>query len=582
MRQSLLFISLRSFFLAALGASAALSWGAPHPEAEAGALLASMQAELERAKDSLSKSDPAPYFISYEVYDQHTFQIAGTYGTIVTSSATNRRWADVTMRVGSPVLDNTHNENRSSGITSGPLPLADDRDAIARTLWEMTNREYRRASPAYAKVISNTAVQAEEEDKSPDFSHESPQTQLDHPGAPIAFNQKEWEDKIRKYSSAFRKYPDVYSSSVTLQIQQSTSYFVSSEGSKVQTPGVMARLVVEASTRAEDGMDLVRVETFDSAKPEGLPSEQELAAKEEKMAADLKALRAAPLAEPFDGPALLSGRAAAVFFHEVLGHRLEGHRQRGETEGQTFTKKVNQSVLPDFLSVYDDPTLHTLNGVALAGSYSHDDEGVPAQRVSLIQNGILKHFLMSRMPISNFAESNGHGRRQAGLMPTGRQGNLIVESSKTVKDSDLRGKLIEEVKKAGKPYGLYFEDVQGGFTLTTRELPQSFQVLPVIVWRVYADGRPDELVRGVDIVGTPLASLNRILLTGNTTQVFNGICGAESGSVPVSASAPAMLFSEMEVQKRAASRERPPVLPPPGFEDSAASAPATNSSGGVQ
>ena len=568
MKPSLVSCSFRSFLLAALIASGTLSWGAPHPETDTGVLLATMQTELQRAKDSLSKSDPAPYFISYEVYDQHTFQVAGTYGTIVTSTAANRRWADVTMRVGSPLLDNTHNENRASGITSGPLPLADDRDAISRTLWEMTNREYRRASPAYSKVMSNTAVQAEEEDKSPDFSRETAQTQIDHAAPPIAFNQKEWEDKIRKYSSAFRKYPEVYNSSVTLQIQQTTSYFVSSEGSKVETPGIMARLVMEASTRAEDGMDLVRVETFDAAKPEGFPSDQELAAKEEKMASDLKALRVAPLAEPFDGPALLSGRAAAVFFHEVLGHRLEGHRQRGETEGQTFTKKVNQSVLPDFLSVYDDPTLHAMNGVSLAGSYSHDDEGVPAQRVSLIQNGILKNFLMSRMPITNFAASNGHGRRQAGLMPTGRQGNLIVESTKTVKDSELRGKLIEEVKKSGKPYGLYFEDVQGGFTLTTRELPQAFQVLPVIVWRVYADGRPDQLVRGVDIVGTPLASLNRILLTGNTTQVFNGICGAESGSVPVSASAPAMLFSEMEVQKRANSHERPPILPAPGSEDS--------------
>ena len=578
MRRSLLSLSLRYFFLVAVVAGGALSWAALHPETDSGVLLATMQAELERAKDSLSKADPAPYFISYEVYDQHTFQVAGTYGTIVTSNASTHRWADVTMRVGSPMLDNTHNENRSSGITSGPLPLADDRDGISRTLWEMTDREYRRASPAYAKVLSNTAVQAVEEDKSPDFSHELSQTQIDHPVAPIAFNQKEWEDKIRKYSAAFRKYPEVYNSSVTLQIQQATSYFVSTEGSKVETPGITARLVVEASTRADDGMDLVRVETFDSTKPDGFPSEQELAAKEEKMAADLKALRAAPLAEPFDGPALLSGRAAAVFFHEVLGHRLEGHRQRGETEGQTFTKKVNQGVLPDFLSVYDDPTLHSLNGVSLAGSYSHDDEGVPAQRVSLIQNGILKNFLMSRMPIANFAESNGHGRRQAGLMPTGRQGNLIVESSKTVKDSELRGKLIEEIKKAGKPYGLYFEDVQGGFTLTTRELPQAFQVLPVIVWRVYADGRPDQLVRGVDIVGTPLASLNRILLTGNTTQVFNGVCGAESGSVPVSASAPAMLFSEMEVQKRAASRERPPILPPPGSEDSGRAA-ISNSNG---
>jgi TldD protein len=567
MKRFLIGLPLRSVILITLAAGGALTWGAPHPVAAPGVLLETMQAELQRAKTSLANSDPAPYFISYEVYDQHSLQIAGTYGTLVTSSETTRRWADVTMRVGSPALDNTHDENRASGITSGPLPLADDRDAISRVLWEMTNREYRRATPAFSKVVSNSAVEAAEEDKSPDFSNETSQTQIDKPAAPITFNKKVWEDKIRSYSSAFRKYPEVYNSTVTLQIQQSTSYFVSSEGSKVETPGIMARLVVEASTRAEDGMDLVRVETFESVKPEQLPSEQEISAKEDKMAADLKALRDAPLAEPFDGPALLSGRAAAVFFHEVLGHRLEGHRQRGETEGQTFTKKVNQSVLPDFLSVSDDPTKQTLNGIALSGSYSHDDEGVPAQRVPLITNGILKNFLMSRMPIANFAQSNGHGRRQAGLMPTGRQGNLIVESTKTVKDSEMRGKLIEEVKKAGKPYGLYFEDVQGGFTLTSRELPQAFQVLPVIVWRVYADGRPDQLVRGVDIVGTPLASLNRIMLTGDTMQVFNGVCGAESGSVPVSASAPSMLFSELEVQKRMASRDRPPILSAPGFEN---------------
>jgi TldD protein len=555
---------------------------APRPGQDSGALLATMQSELDRAKSSLARSDPAPYFISYEVYDQHNMVVTGTYGTIVNSTTSNQRWADVTMRVGAPTMDNTHNENRDSGISSGPLPLADDRDAIARALWELTNREYRRASPAYEKVKTNTAVEAAEEDKSPDFSREAPQTEVDSPTPPITFDQKGWEEKIRKYSAAFRKYPDIYSSTVTLQIDQTTSYFVSSEGSKVATPGLMARLVVEANTRADDGMDLVRVETFESTKPEGLPSEKELAAKEEKMASDLKALREAPLAEPFDGPALLSGRASAVFFHEVLGHRLEGHRQRGETEGQTFTKKVNQPILPNFLSVYDDPTLGNMNGVPLAGSYSHDDEGVPAQRVPLIQDGILKNFLMSRMPITNFERSNGHGRHQAGFMPTGRQGNLIVQSSHSVKDFELRGKLIDEIKKAGKPYGLYFEDVQGGFTLTTRELPQAFQVLPVIVWRIYADGRPDQLVRGVDIVGTPLASLNRILLTGNTTQVFNGICGAESGSVPVSASAPAMLFSELEVQKRMASRERPPILPAPGFENVPLRANPSSTTGGAR
>jgi predicted Zn-dependent protease len=284
------------------------------------------------------------------------------------------------------------------------------------------------------------------------------------------------------------------------------------------------------------------------------------------MATDLKSLRAAPVAEPYDGPALLSGRAAAVFFHEVLGHRLEGHRQRDEEEGQTFTKKVGQEVLPKFLSVMDDPTLHELDGVKLSGTYEFDSEGTPAQRVEVIENGILKNFLMSRMPIKNFDNSNGHGRNQPGLMPTGRQGNLVVSSTQSVPESEMREKLIELVKKEGKPYGLYFDDIQGGFTLTTRSLPQAFQVLPVIVYKVYPDGRPDELVRGVDIVGTPLAALTRIITTGDKQHVFNGICGAESGSVPVSAVAPAMLFSEMEVQKRAHGHDRPPILPAPGAD----------------
>jgi predicted Zn-dependent protease len=275
------------------------------------------------------------------------------------------------------------------------------------------------------------------------------------------------------------------------------------------------------------------------------------------------------VAEPYDGPALLSGRAAGVFFHEVLGHRLEGQRQRGDEEGQTFTKKLNQLVLPEFLSVTDDPTQHSIGNTQLAGSYDFDDEGMPATKVEVIQNGVLRNFLLSRMPIKGFDHSNGHGRAQAGFMPVGRQGNLIVTSTHTVPEAQLRGLLIDEAKKQGKPYGLYFEDIQGGFTLTQRALPQAFQVLPVMVWRVYADGRPDELVRGVDIVGTPLTAMNRILVTGDKTAIFNGVCGAESGGVAVSAAAPAILFSEIEVQKRAHAKERLPILPPPGFENDA-------------
>ncbi len=535
-------------------------------------ILKVMQGELTRASSSLSKTDPAPYFLSYTVNDQNIVVLVGAYGSLLTDAALQRRQADVVMRVGSPALDNTHGQSRASGMTSGALPLGDDSHAISRVLWELTDREYKRAAPAFLNVKTNTAVRAEEEDKSPDFSKEAPQTHTGEALKPQSFDHPAWESEIRRLSGQFRRYPGVYFATVVLQVQDFTSRLVSSEGAAIASPSASTRLIMEAETRADDGMELIRVETFQAPAAASLPSEADLIAKIDKMAADLKDLRKAPVAEPYDGPALLSGRAAAVFFHEVLGHRLEGHRQRDEDEGQTFTKKIDQEVLPKFLSVADDPTIRELSGVKLAGSYDYDNEGSPAQRVEVIQNGVLKNFLMSRMPIKNFGVSNGHGRNQPGLMPTGRQGNLIVTSTQTVPEAQLRQKLIDEVKRQGKPYGLYFDDIQGGFTLTTRQLPQAFQVLPVVVYRIYADGRPDELVRGVDIVGTPLAALTRIMTTGDQQHVFNGVCGAESGSVPVAAVAPAMLFSEMEVQKRGHSHERPPILPPPGFENTTTTA----------
>ncbi len=526
-------------------------------------LLATMEKELHRGQSEVAKQDPAPYFTSYNVTDGESLVILGAQGGILTSTHTRHRAADVSMRIGTPALDNTHDKERSSGITSGQLPQRDDSDAIARVLWRLTYEEYRKARQAYTNVKTKTAVRAKDEDDSPDFSQEKPSTYVEKTPSPSFPEQEGWEELARRYSASFRQYPQVEESFVFLYAERSHSYLVSTEGTKVVTADAIFRIMIEAETRADDGMEVMRVETFQFSDPARVPSEAEVAARVKKMAADLSALRAAPLAEPYSGPALLSGRAAAVFFHEVLGHRVEGQRQRGRDEGQTFTKKVNEEILPEFLSVTDDPTLHSLGGTELSGFYRYDDEGIPASRVEVVKDGILKNFLMGRLPVKNFSNSNGHGRAQAGLMPVGRQGNLIVTSSKTIPDSQLRARFIEEIKKQGKPYGLYFEDIQGGFTLTTRDLPQAFQVLPVMVWRVYADGRPDELVRGVDIVGTPLTVLTEIAATGDTTSVFNGICGAESGRVPVSAAAPAMLFSEMEVQKRKYGDTRPPILPPP-------------------
>jgi predicted Zn-dependent protease len=500
------------------------------------------------------------------VSDASYASIRAQYGAVVDSSANHLRVADIQVRVGDAKLDNTHGTHRASAVNSIELPLSDDRDALARTFWLATNTGYGTALDNYLRVKTEAQVRAKEEDTSPDFSQETPQTFIGKPAPPVAIDRAAWERRVTDLSKIFRDYPDVYQSAVMLTVQNETDYFASSEGSKIVTPHLAARLVVFAVTRADDGMDLFRAQTFEAETVDGLPAQAKLEAAMHELGTSLEALRKAPVTEPFDGPAILSGRAAAVFFHEVLGHRLEGQRQRGDEEGQTFTKDIGKPVLPSFLSVADDPTRSKFGDTWLSGTYEYDDEGQKARKVDLIDDGVLKTFLMSRLPIANFAESNGHGRAQTGRVPTGRQGNLIVTSTKTEPESELRKQLIEEAKKQGKPYGLYFEDISSGFAVTTRSSPQAFQVIPLVVYRVYVDGRPDELVRGVSIVGTPLAAMKRILATGDKSEVFNGECGAESGTVPVSAVAPAMLVSEMETQKQAQGTARPPILSIPSVE----------------
>ncbi len=533
-------------------------------------LIDTMESELHRAMGSLGNTatdatqQPKPYFLSYAVADSNSISMSAQFGAIVGSNESRRRIADVQVRLGTAAEDNTHGDHRNSALTTVPLPLTDDGAALARSLWFATNRGYGKALDGYLKVKTEQQVRAKEEDGSADFSSEKAATELLPSPPPLVVDRAAWQDRIRELSALFKQYPDVFFNNVALEASTETDYFVSSEGAKVATPNHVARLIIVGRTRAADGMDLFRAETFEADEVAHLPDQKTLTDKTIAMAKNLEALRMAPVTEPFNGPAILSGRASAVFFHEVLGHRLEGQRQRGDDEGQTFTKLLGKQILPTFLSVSDDPTLATIDGVSLSGHYSFDDEGQPARRVDLIKNGVLDTFLMSRLPIASFSTSNGHGRSEIGHMPTGRQGNLIVTSSKTVSDAELREMLKAEAKKQGKPYGLYFEDISSGFAVTTRRSPQAFQVIPLVVYRVYVDGRPDELVRGVSIVGTPQAALNRILATNDKQDVFNGICGAESGSIPVSAVAPAMLVSEIETQRQAQGTARPPILPPPG------------------
>ena len=310
-------------------------------------------------------------------------------------------------------------------------------------------------------------------------------------------------------------------------------------------------------------MELPLYTSYFATSPDGLPDERQLIAEARAMVDLLARLRKAPLVEPFSGPAILSGRAAGVFFHEIFGHRVEGNRQRNADDGQTFTSRVGQPVLPAFLSVSFDPTVKKVGNVELMGHYLYDDQGVKAQRVTVVDNGVLKTFLLDRAPLKNFPRSNGHGRAEPGFLPVSRQSNLQVESSKSVSREQLMNQLRDEARRQGKPFGLLFDNIEGGFTTTGRGSPNAFNVLPNVVYRIYTDGREPELVRGVDLIGTPLAAFGKIIATDDRIDVFNGVCGAESGGVPVSASSPSLLVSEVEVQKKFQSQETRPILPAP-------------------
>jgi len=529
-------------------------------------LLAAAKTELDRNFAELKKQPVAAYYLSYEIVDSNTATVSSSFGALLNSNSVQRRVAHIDVRVGDYALDNTHQvrgrfATGNGGIASVVLPVEDNPLAIRSALWLETDKRYKQALTRLAAVQTNNEVKVEQEDKSADFSKEQPEQSIE-PIPVLALDKKAWEEKTRKYTAPFHRYGDLFNATATLQADREVRWFVSSEGATIQTSTTYYRLLIEASAKALDGMELPRYESFAALTPQGLPDDATVLKAVDKMIADLKALRAAPVVDPQTGPAILSGRATAVFFHEVFGHRIEGHRQKNENEGQTFKKMVGQQVLPTFLSVKFDPTLKRYNGVDLVGTYSFDDEGVKARPVVAVKDGVLERFLMGRSPIDGFPNSNGHGRAQAGFEPVARQSNLVILNSKPVSREELKKMLIAEVNKQNKPYGLFFDDIQGGFTLTGRTIPNAFNVTPVMVYRIYPDGK-EELVRGVDLVGTPLTVFSKILAADDEKAVFNGVCGAESGMVPVSASGPGILISEIEVQKKAKSQERPPILAAP-------------------
>lgn len=575
--------------IAALVALAVAASPAHAPPDDRLAILGAMQAELSRSMERLRlKGYDAPYFIAYQVKDVARSELGARYGALFEDDSRRERNLFVDLRVGSYELD-------SSAPDAGPFlmagegpswyapkeaPLDGDTTALRNALWLATDEKLKEALSSFFKKRSRDVYRQDDPERAPSFTREAPSRHVDPP-RPFPLDRDRWRSLAREATAQFRAHPAIFDASLRIVAEKQVRWFASSEGSALVTEQTIYGVHLQAVTRAPDGQLLEDGRDFYARTEAALPSPDELRRAVDAVIGELEALRAAPAIDPYTGPAILEPEAAGVLFHEAVGHRLEGERVDDDKEGQTYKGQVGQQILPAFLSIVDDPTLEASGESSLNGSYSFDEQGVRAQRTVLVKNGRLETYLLSRKPVRPFERSNGHGRSQGARSPTARMANLVVESRRAVSRDELKRMLMKEARRQGKRYGLVIRDITGGNTNTMSYGYQAFKGTPRLVYRVDARTGEEELVRGVELVGTPLTSVNKVMATSRDVKVFNGYCGAESGYVPVSTVAPAALVGEIELQRVARQSERSPILPAPWSEAEPARAPAPARAPGV-
>jgi predicted Zn-dependent protease len=547
---------------------AALLLAAPDPRLS---VLEALGQELDRNAERLQLDGyERPYFIGYQVRDVAALEVSGRYGAVMEDRTRHDRTVAADVRVGGYELDSSGSAEevlvlgdvQPSWYAPRDAPLEDGAQALRAVLWLQTDERYKEALAAYFKKRSREVYRRDDPSRAPSFSREPPARQVEPP-RPFAFDRERWRRAVRDTTAAFEDQPHVFDAQLKVTAERQVRWLATTEGTRLVTEQTLFAVHLQAVTRADDGQLLDGGRDYYAPSEAGLPSPAVLLAAARQVAAELAALRAAPAIDPYTGPAILDGEAAGVLFHEAVGHRLEGERLEDDKDGQTYRGQVGKPVLPSFLSIVDDPTRAEAGGTPLNGAYAFDDQGVPSRRTVLVKDGTLVGYLLSRKPVKPFDRSNGHGRSQGSRPPMARMANLLVESSRGVARGELKQLLMAEARRQGKPYGLLIRDITGGNTNTTTFGYQAFKGTPRLVYRVDTETGAETLVRGVELVGTPLTSVNKVLATGDAARVFNGYCGAESGYVPVSTVAPAMLVGEIELQRVARAMERSPILPSP-------------------
>lgn len=535
------------------------SQSAPYKE-----VLGAMEAEMGRSQKELRlENSGPPYFLLYRLSSISEYSLACVYGDIGRRRDSQHQVLLVEARVGNYDLDNTW-EGFSTAETMTVGSLDWNPEPIRQLFWHLTDSAYKNALRKYLDKKARMAEELEEE-KLPDFSREALSSGAE-PQEPVPVDRRQMENLCRAVSKHFRKFPEVTIGYVNVAYNSDVRLLVNSEGTKIVQEAIYTpySYYIYGESRADDGL---AVDSFRSGQTRHLgewPSLEEMERLVSEVAAEVKALKKAPIQMPELAPALVDGESSGVFFHEALGHRLEGLRQREKSELQTFKGKVGTNIIPNFLSVYSDPTLTEVQEIPLSGHYVFDSEGIEARRNVLVQQGVLKGYLMSRRPISGFSQSNGSGRSDADSLPEGRMSVLIVEADQTLSPEQLKNRLLEEMKKTKAPFAFRLVAMRSGEAQTSRGSSQSFVARPRLVYRVDPNGR-ETLVRGLEYVGTPLVAIQNIVAAGNDSFVKNAYCGSTSGFIPVSQVAPSVIVSQIELQRQPEDRFRPPILKGPIF-----------------
>lgn len=500
--------------------------------------------------DKLKDRDEPAYFISFRVVDEKQTFLSSEFG-LSSSRTLHKRSLTPHVRVGNRQTDNYSKDYVFYNFShSFDLPLDSDNEyAIKEAIWTGMKKQYKEGKEAYQKYMTSRKTNKSDLDTIPSFAQAPTEIYYEKPYSEkeTAIDEIYFKKYLNDVSRIFKEYEELTTGNAALDYRIVRTTIVNTEGTVVAQNRKSFVVTMQATAKADDGTDCTLNESFFAYSADKLPNKAEMEEKARDLANRVMALSKAPVADAYAGPAILSGKAAAVLFHEVLGHRLEA--TRSEFINNNLAGFQDKQMTSSSIQLYMDPTLKTYKGRDLDGFYLYDDEGVKAQRVQCIENGCLKQYLTSRTPAGEFNTSNGHARAEAGKNPSPRQSNLIVETTEPYSEAELKEMLIAELRRQGKEYGYFFRNVNGGFTNRgSFRNTNLFNVNPTEVYKVFADGRKDQLVRGVTLIGTPLTVFTNIKAAGGESQVFSGYCGSVSGKVPVSGTSPYIYVSLIETQ----------------------------------